>query len=148
MKFSISTSIFCLISFLGYSQIDTINQQLLPMKSTITKPYKVGRIYYENGETTPFSGVLYGKYPNGNFLTKQEYKNGIGNGIWINYYEDGTIKEVGNYTDNRVEGPIVQYHPNGKIKAKGTYKHWKKKVGIWTYYDKNGILITTEDYKR
>lgn len=129
-------------------QIDTLKQRMVPMSSTIEKPYKVGSVYYKSNEKTPYTGVLYGKYNNGNYLTLQEYKNGIGNGKWVNYYKDGTIMEIGNYHNNRVEGSIKQYHENGKLKAEGTYKHWKKKVGIWIYYDTNGNTIRKINYSQ
>lgn len=145
MKISL-TIISLLIAYATHSQIDTLNQSMVSMKNTIEKPHKVGSVYYKKGESQPYSGVLYGKYKNGKYLSIQEYKNGVGNGKWINYYESGNIKEIGHYNDNRVEGPISQYHPNGVLKAKGTYAHWRKKVGTWTYYNENGNLIKTVDY--
>lgn len=128
------------------AQIDTLNRKMVPMSQTNERPYKIGSIYFKKGETEPFTGVLFGKYDNGNYLTLQEYEEGIGNGKWVNYYKDGTLKEVGTYRDNLVEGPILQYHPNGNLKAKGNYKHWKKKIGIWKYYDTSGKLVKTASY--
>ena len=128
------------------AQIDTLNQEMVPMSATYQKPYKVGGIYYKRNEKTPFTGILYGKYDNGKYLSIQEYKNGIGNGTWVNYYENGQIKEVGTYRDNRVEGPITQFYENGRIKSEGTYAHWRKKVGTWKFYSKEGLLEKTETY--
>jgi antitoxin component YwqK of YwqJK toxin-antitoxin module len=130
------------------AQIDTLNQEMVSMSATYQKPYKVGGVYYKMNEKTPFTGVLYGKYDNGKYLSIQEYKNGIGNGTWVNYYENGELKEIGTYRDNRVEGPITQFHKNGSIKAKGTYAHWRKKVGTWKYYSKEGLLEKTESYEQ
>lgn len=141
------SSLFLLIMVkMGSAQIDTTNRAMIPMSGTYEKPYKVGSIYFKQDSEEPFTGILFGRYKNGNYLSIQEYKNGIGNGKWVNYYEDGTIKEIGTYIDNLVEGPIVKYHSNGMKKAEGTYKHWRKKVGIWKYYDARGLLIETETY--
>ncbi len=129
-----------------YSQIDTLRQRMVSMNDTYEKPYKVGSVYYEKDEQTPFTGVLYGKYSNGKYLSIQEYKNGIGNGIWINYYENGNRKEVGTYKNNLVEGAIKQYYKDGTLKAEGTYKHWRKKVGTWTYYNKDGSIQKKKSY--
>jgi antitoxin component YwqK of YwqJK toxin-antitoxin module len=123
------------------AQIDTLGQRMISMNATVEKPYKVGSVYYKKGESKPFTGVLFGKYNNGKYLSIQEYKDGIGNGKWVNYYVDGTVKEIGTYNDNRVDGPIEQFHPNGRLKAKGTYKHWRKKTGVWFYYDMEGAFI-------
>ena len=130
----------------SYAQIDTLKQEMVAMKDTREKPYKVGSVYYKKDAKTPFTGVLFGKYANGNYLTLQEYKAGVGNGKWINYYPDGAIKEIGTYRDNYVEGPITQYYENGYKKAEGTYKHWKKKIGLWKFYSEEGVLVRTKQY--
>ncbi|WP_343762742.1 hypothetical protein [Gangjinia marincola] len=116
------------------------------MNDTYTTSYRVGRVYYEKGSKIPFTGVLYGKYSNGNYLSIQEYTNGVGNGKWVNYYDSGELKEVGTYVDNRVEGPYVLYYLNGNKKAEGKYKHWKIKVGEWTYYNEDGSVNHTETH--
>ncbi len=102
--------------------------------------------YYAKGEKSPYTGILFAKYPNGNYETWQTYIDGIGQGVWINYYENGQYKEVGHYEQNRVEGPIKKYHLNGQLKASGTYKDWRIRIGEWSYYDENGRLIRTDDY--
>jgi antitoxin component YwqK of YwqJK toxin-antitoxin module len=128
------------------AQIDTLKQEMVSMNDTYQKPYKVGGVYYKTNETAPFTGVLFGKYTNGKYLSIQEYKNGIGNGTWINYYPNGKLKEVGTYKDNRVEGPIKQYYENGNLKAEGSYAHWRKKVGNWKFYDQDGNLLRSQTF--
>lgn len=112
-----------ILTSISQEQIDTFQQRMVSMNETIGKPYKVGSIYYKIGELALFTGVLFGKYSNGKHLSIQEYKNGIGNGTWINYYEDGTTKEIGAYVDNLVGGPIEMSYHNGVLKARGTYAH-------------------------
>tara|TARA_B100001146_G_scaffold113557_1_gene100081 strand:+ start:722 stop:874 length:153 start_codon:yes stop_codon:yes gene_type:complete len=38
---------------------------------------------------------------------------------------------------------------NGQLKHKGNYKNYKegKKEGLWEYYDEEGNLTKTEEYK-
>lgn len=102
--------------------------------------------YYAKGETTPFTGILYSKHANGQTDSWQEYVNGVGQGKWINYYENGNFKEIGYYEQNRVEGPIQKFHPNGILKAEGNYKNWRIRIGEWKYYDSKGKLLKAEDY--
>jgi len=102
--------------------------------------------YYKNGENKGFTGILYTKYDNGNYLTRQEYKSGLGEGTWINYWPNGNLKEVGTYQKNKVEGPIKKYNQNGNLIAKGHYIDWRIRVGLWSYYDDDGNLVKTEDY--
>ena len=134
--------LFLLTAAPGFAQIDT-TQSMVAMSATTQRPYSVGGVYYERDSTTPFTGVLYGRYPNGRYASIQEYVDGVGEGRWINYYPDGAVKEVGTYADNRTAGPIRQYYPNGQLRAEGRYRHWRRKVGTWTYYDRNGHQLRT-----
>ncbi len=102
--------------------------------------------YYAKGESTPYTGVLYGNHENGQLASWQEYVDGVGQGKWINYYENGNIKEAGNYNQNSVEGPIKKYYQDGTLKAEGTYKDWRVRVGSWRYYKSDGSLDRVKDY--
>ena len=102
--------------------------------------------YYAKDDEKPFTGILFAKYPNGNYSSWQEYVDGIGQGKWINYYENGNYKEIGYYNRNRVEGQIKKYYENGILKAEGNYKDWRIKIGEWKYYNQNGNLESIKDY--
>jgi len=122
------------------------NGAVTPMSATVYKNRDGKYRYYKIGKTEPYTGILFGKYPNGNYETWQTYIEGRGQGTWINYYENGHLKEVGNYNENRVEGPIKKYHPNGQLAAEGNYRDWRIMIGEWKYYNSNGQLIKTENY--
>ena len=102
--------------------------------------------YYKKGESKPFTGILFSKHSNGQIDSWQEYVDGVGQGKWINYYDNGNFREVGNYEQNRVEGPISKFYPDGTLKAKGNYKDWRIKIGKWEYFDTSGNLASTIDY--
>jgi len=102
--------------------------------------------YYEKGATKPFTGILFSNHPNGQINSWQNFIDGIGEGEWINYYDNGNYKEVGNYEQNKVAGSIKKYYQNGKLKAEGTYKDWRIRIGEWKYYDESGNLSRTENY--
>ena len=142
--------IFCLAS-LGYAQkeismSETTIKREVSMSSATGKTTNGVYRYYAKGENKPFTGILYAKYPNGNYSSWQEYVDGLGQGKWINYYENGNYKEIGYYNNNFVEGPIKKYYENGTLKAEGNYKDWRIKIGEWKYFDKNGALESTIDY--
>jgi len=102
--------------------------------------------YYAKGEDKPYTGILYGNHPNGNLASWQEYVDGVGQGKWINYYENGNYIEIGYYEQNEVTGPITKFHSNGKVKAEGTYKDWRVMIGEWKYYDQDGKLDYIKNY--
>lgn len=140
----------CLVrmAFAATAQSIAENQEMIPLSDTYHKVYKIGSVYYKTGTKIPFTGMLNGKYDNGNYQTKQEYKNGIGNGKWIDFNPEGMKECEGTDTDNRVEGPVTFYYENGSEKSEGRYLHWKRPIGEWNYYDMNGNLVHTMTYTR
>lgn len=145
-RFLFTATALLLFSAPVFSQIDTASQEMVSMANATGKMRQGQYTYFKNGDDQPFTGVLYAQFANGNFESIQEFRDGVGNGTWVNYYENGALKEVGTYVENRVEGPIKKYYPSGKIQAEGTYRSWRIRVDEWTYYDENGQGVKTEDY--
>jgi len=128
------------------SMAEVEGRQSLSMSDVSGKRVNGQYLYYAKGESSPYTGILYSKHPNGEIDSWQEYVNGVGQGKWINYYDNGNYKEIGRYEQNRVEGPIQKFYRTGQLKAEGTYKDWRVKVGEWNYYDSSGQLVRTVDY--
>ncbi|MBI34718.1 MAG: hypothetical protein CMP67_05060 [Flavobacteriales bacterium] len=61
-------------------------------------------------------------YPGGNIASKGFIKNGIPEGFWVNYYENGEIKSQGNRYQNKLDS-------------------------TWSFFDKDGILSFSIDYE-
>ncbi|MFK8105309.1 MAG: toxin-antitoxin system YwqK family antitoxin [Saprospiraceae bacterium] len=141
MKIALILALLFPLLLSGQSDIDTTNQRMVPMSQTYQKAYRIGNKYYEVGTTKPFTGILYGRYDNGQLQTLQEFKNGVGDGTWINYDPEGRKEIQGTYVDNRIEGPVTLFYENGQVKAKGQYRHWKQSIGWWTYYDLSGKVV-------
>ena len=149
MKNIIYTSLF-LITLNSCSQnkeTDTINLKMIPMTATVQKKDNQSNYrYYERGSKEPYTGILYGKYDNGNFLTQQDFIDGVGNGYWIDFDPEGNMKCKGTYRNNKIEGPVTFYYEDGSLQSTGQYLHWKKPIGEWIYYDKKGNVVLTMNY--
>lgn len=150
MKTLVCTFTLSLMALFATAQlpIDTTDRRMITMQETTTKPYKLGSVYYERGSDTPYTGILYGRFDNGNLLTMQEFVNGIGSGSWIDFDPEGRMVRKGTYSDNKVEGPVTEYYQNGKIKSVGQYLHWKNPIGEWIYYDEEGEVVLRITYTR
>jgi antitoxin component YwqK of YwqJK toxin-antitoxin module len=107
-----------------------------------------GQQYYANGSHIPFTGFLCARYDNGQFESVQQFKDGIGNGVWINYNPDGSKESQGTYVNNKTEGPATLFYEDGSIKATGNYVHLKNKVGLWTFYDREGNVVSKRYFTR
>ena len=97
-------------------------------------------------------GVLDGKsisyYPK----TKQpaqilNYKNGLKNGEFKKFFQDGKLMTEGTYKNDSLEGEFTLYYHNGKIELKGWYKAGRE-TGNWQYYDENGNPVSEDEYKK
>lgn len=128
------------------SMAETEGRQEVSMSAVTGKSSDGVYRYYARGESEPFTGILYSKFPNGQYDSWQEYVDGVGQGTWINYYENGNYREVGNYEQNRVEGPVKKYHENGILQAEGAYKDWRIRIGVWKFYDPSGNLLSSDNY--
>lgn len=61
------------------------------------------------------------------------------------YYENGNIKQVGNFLDGKLEGKWVSYSEEGNVQAIAYYKDGKKH-GKWQYFE-SATATKEVDYK-
>jgi hypothetical protein len=67
-------------------------------------------------------------------------KNGLKDGIWKTYYENGKLETIGNYIDGEKKGEWKVYFDNEQLAAIGNYASTKFPTpGTWTFYTKDGI---------
>ena len=59
---------------------------------------------YVQGEKTPYTGIVEGKYSNGKVKILVSYKNGILNGKVLQYYENGKIKSEDTFMNEALNG--------------------------------------------
>lgn len=109
---------------------------------------KYGQQYFKKGSKEPYTGWLYARYDNGELESAQQFKDGVGNGVWINYDPDGRKESQGTYVNNKTEGPAMLFYEDGSIKAKGNYVHWKNALGWWTFYDRKGNVVSKRYFTR
>lgn len=139
--------LLCFTPFVGCTQNDTIvippESEFVSMNdANVTYGGEYGQQYFAKGSKKPYTGWLCARYDNGQLESLQQFKDGIGNGIWINYDPDGRKESQGTYLNNKTEGPSMLFYEDGSIKAKGNYIHRKKSVGWWTFYDRKGNVVS------
>jgi uncharacterized protein YdhG (YjbR/CyaY superfamily) len=62
------------------------------------------------------------------------------NGLHIEYYKNGGIKNTGKYKGNKMHGDWEFFRIDGTLMRKGTFKEGKQ-VGTWITYDSKGKKI-------
>ena len=99
---------------------------------------------YDNGvlvgTTIAFSPVT------NQIIEETEYVDGVKNGIYNKYYDNGRPMIKAFYKDDKLDGEYVSYYPNGVAKEEGLYCEGAK-VGEWKTYDLEENVISIDTYK-
>ena len=72
--------------------------------------------------------------------SKQESKGRPKNGIFKEYFKDGTLSNLGQFSRGKKTGEWKYYLRNGLLKAVGKFSHGKM-TGEWTWYRENGEVM-------
>jgi len=97
------------------------------------------KIAYKEGSNTPFTGV-FGIVIDGRIESYEEYKNGLLDGETAYFSKDKEIKLLSEmYSKGKLNGPQKTYYENGKLKSIVYYKN--DRVDGIVEYDKNGKLL-------
>jgi antitoxin component YwqK of YwqJK toxin-antitoxin module len=91
-------------------------------------------------------GVWKFYYDNGALQYEQPYTKGSREGITKYYYKNGKTYYELNYASDMREGFYRSYFMNGNIQSEGYY-HYDEQVGPWSFYFSNGNLSTVEFYE-
>lgn len=134
-----------------------------------TKKTTINNVELTTLEGKPYTGYLIENYPNGKPKTWITVKNGIANGHWQEWSENGKLRYNSYWKDGKGHGLWQYFHDNGKLRYEESYIMdipdgisrayydngqlkddflWLqgKKQGVWTYYSETGIILKTEIY--
>lgn len=87
-----------------------------------------------------FNGLKIDYYKNGNLKNKVEYKNGSPMGLTQMYDTNGVISESGFWMNNRWVANYTLYYKNGQPMHVFNFNDNGKRVGLSKYYHENGII--------
>ena len=76
-------------------------------------------LVYKKSTDVPFTGKTTGQ-------RQETYKDGVLDGPWFEYHDNGQLFGKGDYKKGKREGPWVTYLHNGQLVDEGTYKNGKK----------------------
>lgn len=74
------------------------------------------------------------------------YKTCLHDGLYMNFFESGAVKDSGYYKNGLRDGLWVENFESGQVYASGAYLKGQKDGG-WKYYDKTGRLAALAEYK-
>jgi antitoxin component YwqK of YwqJK toxin-antitoxin module len=109
--------------------------------------YDEALVSEENYSAGKKNGVAKTYYAGKTVVEEMYWKDGLREGSWIQYFDDGKVKLQGNYKNDLKEGPITVYYPSGQKFNTGQYVHGYPD-GKWLSYDLDGNLESTEIYDK
>ncbi len=100
------------------------------------------KLLHENGKTksiTPvvndkIEGVYYEYYEDGTLKAYRQFKNDMRNGIDKTYHKNGELSAIGSNVDGKAEGTWKYYYNNGSLGAEVVFK--------------NGEVVSEKKYKK
>ncbi|MGI5846069.1 MAG: toxin-antitoxin system YwqK family antitoxin, partial [Alphaproteobacteria bacterium] len=105
--------------------------------------------YYPNGkikktinyENNKKNGICKEYYECGALKSKTCYQDDAIHGIFEKYYTNGKLEFKAQFYENIVQGQTKKYWPNGNIRSIINYNDKGQRRGVYTEYDKNGLII-------
>jgi antitoxin component YwqK of YwqJK toxin-antitoxin module len=90
-------------------------------------------IFYKADTLQKFTGVTTGK-------EQFSIENGILEGPYSRFYDNGRLREEGNFSKGKMQGIIYYYYPNGQLKRIANYQ-FGIKDGEMVEYWSNGMMF-------
>ena len=97
-------------------------------------------LFYEKSSEIPFTGMVSG-LEIGNFV------NGLKEGEWVEYHQNGNVSKVANYINGKTEGYYVRWHENGQLRLDMYHKNGMAH-GLYVYYNEDGRVIISGEWKQ
>ena len=96
------------------------------------------------------NGLKQGKwqdwYEDGSIKYSGTFKDGVEHGLWKFYYNTGELKATKEFFHEGRAAATHIYYKNGNIRASGLYVN-KMKDSTWNYFNEDSVLILSEQYK-
>ncbi|WP_418263384.1 toxin-antitoxin system YwqK family antitoxin [Flavobacterium faecale] len=92
----------------------------------------------ENYKDGKLDGLRSVYYSNGKLAEETNYVNGIKEGKYKKYSENGITLEEAIYKANEFHGPAIYKEADGQMVSQGNYSNGKK-VGVWKFFE-NGKM--------
>lgn len=105
-------------------------------------PEGVRTEYNEQGEVT--QSYVFSK----GIITSQGIVDVLGKkqGEWKHFYEDGSLKSYGSYSNDKPIGNWKYFYPDGKVESEGAYTNKGNLNGLWKWYYEDGSIRRIENY--
>ena len=97
-------------------------------------------ITYEVLSTEPYSGSVYTEYENLGRVKNGEYKDGLREGPWLSFFENGQLGDLSHYKNGLRNGLWESYYDNGQLEMRAILKD---DIGVVSeHYQEDGKTLS------
>jgi antitoxin component YwqK of YwqJK toxin-antitoxin module len=103
--------------------------------------------YYQNNNDKPvlIKEIYY--HENGNKRIEGAINEGKREGVWMFWFEHGSLWREVNYSKGTPDGIAKAYHENGALFHQGTFLQGEKH-GEWSFFDVEGKLVNQLTFEK
>ena len=99
--------------------------------------------YYVDGK---LHGLSQRYYPEGKLSEEVHWSAGLKEGPWKQFFGDGSIRLQANFQNDLLEGEYRVYYRTDLLMMEGLFLK-DRSEGIWNYYDEEGELLYSLEYR-
>jgi antitoxin component YwqK of YwqJK toxin-antitoxin module len=137
--------VFFLIGILLFSACDDLDRAEEREIKTINGYRIVGYYEMEGNDSVKIGERTF--YPNSeNVYLEFRIKDGKRNGECFSFFKNGQKQSLNTYENGLLNGEYKIWYQNGKLRVDGEYLN-DKEVGSWTFFDSLGTVIKSQEYK-
>ena len=101
---------------------------------------------FNNKEHPPENGLFVDHFENGGLKEKGNYKNGKKNGLWETWFDNGQKEDSAFYVDDNLAGTRIMWHSNGKLQLVSYWGKPDDRIGKWVRYYANGQIESITNF--
>ena len=131
---------------LAYSDFQIENKMVSDFKKQLFSN-RDDSIKYQNEITAfnnrkhPHENSLFVDYfENGKLKEKGNYKNGKKDGLWETWFDNGQKEDSAFYINDNLSGTRIMWHPNGRLQLESYWGNPDNRIGKWIRYYDNGQI--------
>lgn len=84
-------------------------------------------------------------HPNGQLFKKGPVVNGLRDGEWRAWYQDGTLWSIQNFKAGKKDGENRVWYETGVLRFEGGFKD-DQRFGNWVFFDMEGDTVDTRNF--
>ena len=101
---------------------------------------------FKNRAHPPDNGLYTDYFDNGKIKERGNYKKGQKDGLWETWFDNGQKEDSAFYKKDALTGKRIMWHPNGQLQLESYWGKPDDRIGKWTRYYANGQIESITNF--